>query len=170
MIEIIHIESTKTERHIKTSQRCYGITHHHGVLLWCEKQRDIQMKKLSDDKVTTLVKQTKLLHLCYLKSCGDKIYKSNPVANTVTCYTIIGENLWEFEDASVLQDPFGVTLDSNCNVYVTSCASNTIVVLEPDGRKGRQLTSSGGELSCLSGIYFDNLKTVCWLPWTGFLV
>jgi hypothetical protein len=35
-IEIINIESTKTERRIKTSQRCYGITHDNGVLLWCE--------------------------------------------------------------------------------------------------------------------------------------
>ena len=76
-IEIINIESTKTERRIKTSQRCYGITHDNGVLLWCEQQRGIQMMKLSDDKVTTLVKQTNLPHLCYLKTCGDKIYQTN---------------------------------------------------------------------------------------------
>jgi hypothetical protein len=34
-IEIINIDTKKPERRIKTSQQCYGITYHHGVLLWC---------------------------------------------------------------------------------------------------------------------------------------
>jgi DNA-binding beta-propeller fold protein YncE len=116
------------------------------------------MTKLSDDKITTLVKQTNLPHLCYLKTCGDKIYQTNRDANTVTCFMIKGEKLWEFNDVSVLQYPWGVTLDNNFNVCVTSCASNTIVVLEPDGRKGRQLTSSSDGFSCPPGIYFDTSK------------
>ena len=33
-IEIININSTKTERCIKTIKPCRGITHHNGVLLW----------------------------------------------------------------------------------------------------------------------------------------
>jgi len=57
-IEIIDINSTKTERRIKTSKLCGGITYRNGVLLWCEHQRGMQMMKLSDDRVTTLVKQT----------------------------------------------------------------------------------------------------------------
>jgi hypothetical protein len=52
-IEIINIDTNKTERRIKTSQQCYGITYHHGVLLWCEQQKGIQMMKLSDDRITT---------------------------------------------------------------------------------------------------------------------
>jgi hypothetical protein len=42
-IEIINIDTKTTERRIKTSQRCYGITYHHGVLLWCEERKGIQM-------------------------------------------------------------------------------------------------------------------------------
>jgi hypothetical protein len=57
-IEIIDINSTKTKRRIKISKLCGGITYHNGVLLWCEHQRGIQMMKLSDDRVTTLAKQT----------------------------------------------------------------------------------------------------------------
>jgi len=37
-IEIININSTKTERRIKTSNICDGITHHNGALLWYEYQ------------------------------------------------------------------------------------------------------------------------------------
>jgi hypothetical protein len=38
-IEIININSTKNERVIETSEPCDGITHHNGVLVWCECER-----------------------------------------------------------------------------------------------------------------------------------
>ena len=38
-IEIIDINSTKTERRIKTSKVSGGIAYHNGVLLWCEHQK-----------------------------------------------------------------------------------------------------------------------------------
>jgi 6-phosphogluconolactonase (cycloisomerase 2 family) len=157
-IEIININSTEKERRIKSSNLCYGITHHNGVLLWCEEQRGIQMMKLSDGGVTTLVKQINLPHFSYLTTCGDKIYQTNRDTSTVTCYTIKGEKLWEFKDESVLNGPHGVTVDNNSNVYVTSYRSNKVVVLEPDGRQGRQLISSDDGLNGPTGLYFDKSK------------
>jgi hypothetical protein len=38
-IEIININSNNTKRSITSSKPCRGITHHNGVLLWCEEQR-----------------------------------------------------------------------------------------------------------------------------------
>jgi DNA-binding beta-propeller fold protein YncE len=157
-IEIINIDSAKTERFIKTSEPCRGITHHNGVLLWCEYQRGIQMMQLSDDKITTLVKQINLTYDTYIATCGDKIYFTNRSANTVTCYTIKGEKLWEYKDVSVLNDPRGVSVDINDNVYVTSNASHSVVVIEPDGRQGRQLISSDDGLDDPTGIYFNKSK------------
>jgi hypothetical protein len=45
-IEIINIDTKKTERRINTSEQCSGITYHNGVLLWCEEQKGIVMMKL----------------------------------------------------------------------------------------------------------------------------
>ena len=157
-IEIININSTKTERHIKTSQPCYGITHHNGVLLWCEYRRGIQMMKLSDGRVTTLVKQSNLPYDSYITLCGDKIYQANYITSTVTCSTIKREKLWEYKDTSVLNGPYGLTVDKSYNAYVTSHRSNSIVVLAPDGRQGRQLISRDDGLSSPTGIYFDKSK------------
>ena len=157
-IEIININSTKTGRCIKTSKPCRGITHHNGVLLWCEPKRGIQMMKLSNDRVTTLVKQSNLSHFSYITACGDKIYQTNCHTNTVTCYTMKGEKLWEYKDESVLTDHWGVTVDNNSNVYVTSHSSSKVVVLDPDGRQGRQLISSEDRLNCPTGLYFDKSK------------
>jgi DNA-binding beta-propeller fold protein YncE len=157
-IEIINIDTKKTERCINTSQWCSGITYHHGVLLWCEYQRGIQMMKLSDDRITTLVKQRKLSSDSYITTCREKIYQTNPNTNTVTCYTIKGDKLWEFKDESLLKDPRGVTVDNYDNVYVTSYRSNSVVVLEPDGSQGRQILNSDDGLKDPTGIYLDKSK------------
>ena len=157
-IEIININTKNTERRINTSQWCYGITYHNGVLLWCEVQRGIQMMKLSDDRITTLVKQINLPSHTYVTTRGEKIYQTDRQTNTVTCYTIKGDKLWEFKDESVLNDPRGVTVDNDGNVYVTSCSSSSVVVLEPDGRQGRQILSSDDGLKEPRGIYFDKSK------------
>jgi DNA-binding beta-propeller fold protein YncE len=157
-IEIINIDTNKTERSINTSQRCSGITYHHGVLLWCEYSSGIQMMKLSDGRVTTLVKQSNLPSDSYITTCREKIYQTNPNTNTVTCYTIKGDKLWEFKDASLLKDPRGVTVDNYDNVYVTSFRSKGVVVLEPDGSQGRQILNSDDGLKDPKGIYFDKSK------------
>jgi hypothetical protein len=157
-IEIININSTKTERRIQTSKPCFGVTYHNGVLLWYEHQRGIQMMKLSDGRVTTLVKQINLLYNSYITTCGDKIYQTNNNTRTVTCYTTKGEKLWEYKETSVLNDPRGVTVDNNSNVYLTSYSSGKVIVLEPDGRQGRQLISSEDGLNRPIGLYFDKSK------------
>ena len=156
-IEIINIDTKKTERRINTSQ-CCGITYHNGVLLWCEEQRGIQMMKLSDDRITTLVKQSNLQIHSYITTCREKIYQTNSNTKTVTCYTIKGDKLWEIKDESLLKEPRGVTVDNNGNVYVTSYSSNSVVVIEPDGRQGRQILSSDDGLKLPTGIYFDTSK------------
>ena len=157
-IEITNIVSTNTERRIKTSKPCYGITHHNGVLLWCEYQRGIQMMKLSDDRVTTLVKQSNLAYYSYVTTGGDSIYQTNCHTSTVTCYTMKGEQLWVYKDVSVVKDPWGITVDNNYNVYLTSRASHKVGVLEPDGRQGRQLISLDDGLDGPTGICYHQSK------------
>jgi hypothetical protein len=157
-IEIINIISTKLERRIETSKICCGITHHNGVLLWFEAERGIQMMQLSDERVTTLVKQSNLALGSYITTCGDNIYQSNYNTGTVTCCTIKGEKLWEYKDASVLGGPMGVTVDNHSNVYMTSRTFNNVVVLEPDGRQGRTFISRHDGLNGPTGIYFNKSK------------
>ena len=70
--------------------------------------------KLSDDTVTTLVKQRNLPYSSYITTCGNKIDQTD--TGTVTCYMLKGGKLWEYKDVSVLNDPRGVAVDNNSNV------------------------------------------------------
>jgi hypothetical protein len=78
------------------------------------------MMKLSDDRITTLVKQSNVSPYSYITTCREKRYQTDRNTNTVTCYTIKGDKLWEYKDESVLKDPRGVTVDNGGNAYVTS--------------------------------------------------
>ena len=116
------------------------------------------MMKLSEDRITTLVKQSNLPSDSYITTCREKIYQANPKTKTVTCYTIRGDKLWEFKGKSMLTEVRGVTVDTNGNVYVTSTGFNGVVVLEPGGKQGRQILSSDDGLKGPTGIYFDKSK------------
>jgi DNA-binding beta-propeller fold protein YncE len=116
------------------------------------------MMKLSDDRVTTLVKQRNLSSDSYITTCREKIYQTDRYTNTATRYKIKGGKLWVYKDVSVLTDPWGVTVDNDGNVYVTSYSCNSVVVIKPDGRQGRQILSRDDGLKEPRGIYFDKSK------------
>ena len=156
-IRIINIDTKRTERVIKTTSRCYGIAYHKGVLLWCAESRGLNKIELSDDKITTLVEDVKLPGESFATTFGDKIFQTNPVNNSVTCYTINGEKLWEFRDESVLRQPRGVAVDNNCNIYVTSCNYSKVIVLSPDGKQWRKLLDQNDGMICPYGIYIDRI-------------
>jgi DNA-binding beta-propeller fold protein YncE len=154
-IRIINIDTKCTERVIKTTGWCYGIAYHKGMLLWCEGSKGLIKMELSDDRITTLVKDVKLPGESFVTTFGDKIFQTNHVNNRVTCYTINGEKLWEFKDESVLRRPHCVAVDNNCNIYVTSYYYKKVIVLSPDGKRWRQLLDQNDGMSCPYAIYID---------------
>jgi hypothetical protein len=65
--------------------------------------------------------------------------------STICCFTLTGQNIWEFKDKSVLRTPNEIALDKYRNVYVAGVETNNFVVLSPDGKNCRQIiTKSDG--------------------------
>ena len=53
---------------------------------------------------------------------------------------------WEFKAERVLQEPRGINVDNDGNVYVVGCSTNNVVVISPDGQRHRQVLSAGDGL------------------------
>ena len=111
--------------------------------------------ELSDDIITTLAKDVNLPGESFVTTFGDKIFQTNKINNSVTCYTINREKLWEFRDKSVLGKPIGVAVDNNCSIYVTSVNYNKVIVLSSDGKQWRQLLDQNDGMSGPYAIYID---------------
>ena len=154
-VRIINIDTKRTERVIKPTGECYGIAYHKGTLLLCERSRGLIKIELSDGIITTLVEDVKLPDESFLTTFGDNIFQTNNINHSVTCYTINGEKLWEFNDASVLRTSVGVAVDNNCNIYVTSHYYKKVIVLSPDGKQWRQLLDQNDGMSGPYAIYID---------------
>jgi hypothetical protein len=154
-IRIINIDTKRTKRVIATTGVCHGIAYHKGTLLLCERSRGLIKMELSDGRITTLVEDVYLPVESFVTTIGDKIFQTNHVNKSVTCYTINGEKLWEFKDQSVLRQTIGVAVDNNCNIYVTSGNYNKVIVLSPDGKQWRQMLDQTDGMSCPYAISID---------------
>ncbi|XP_063440550.1 uncharacterized protein LOC134721443 [Mytilus trossulus] len=160
-IEIFNIVNKKTVRQINTSNQCYGITNEKGRLLYYEVGRGIQTADVnSGSTVTTVVKVDGKQNWNYVATSNDKIYHTINQSNTVTCYTITGQEVWEYKDESILKSVRGVAVDNDSNVYVVSNEHDSIVVLSPDGKHARRLLTKENGIQHPYGIYFDKGRNI----------
>ncbi|XP_071168475.1 uncharacterized protein [Mytilus edulis] len=161
-LEIINISSKQKERQIRNSNACYGITKRQGRLIYCLKGTGIQsvdsFGENASTLVTTLVKQPKMSDWNYVAASKDKLYHTDTRTDTVTCYTISGEKIWEYNDKSVLDDIRGVITDKDANVYVASFGNNSIVIISSDGGEAKCLIGKYDGLNQPHGIYLDKAR------------
>jgi DNA-binding beta-propeller fold protein YncE len=99
------------------------------------------MLNLSDKSVSNIINRD-MNDVFNVATSGDKLYYTTWNKNTVTCCDLHGTTQWEFKYSSVLQDPRGISVDNDGNVYVVGCSSNNVVVISPDGQRHRQVLSS----------------------------
>jgi DNA-binding beta-propeller fold protein YncE len=78
----------------------------------------------------------------YIATSGDNLYYTNSSTDTVTCCDLHGTTQWDFKAERVLENPRGISVDNDGNVYVIGCNSNNVVVISADGQRHRQLLSS----------------------------
>jgi DNA-binding beta-propeller fold protein YncE len=72
----------------------------------------------------------------------DKLYYANNKTQIVTCCDLHGTTQWEFNSEHVLEEPRGISVDNDGNVYVVGYKSNNVVVISSDGQRHIQLLSS----------------------------
>ena len=111
-IEIINIADRKIVKRMKTSNVCYGITNIEGRLIYYETGTGIITADITaESTVTTVVKVDGEHTWNYITTSKNKIYRTDPNTNTVTWYTITGQKVWEYTDASLLEGIRGVSVD-----------------------------------------------------------
>jgi DNA-binding beta-propeller fold protein YncE len=112
------------------------------------------MLNLSDGSVSEIISSA-MSGVYYVAISGEKLYYTNTNTNTVTCCDLHGTTQWQFKGNRVLQDPLGISVDNDGNVYVVGYKSNNVVVISPDGQRHRQLLSSNDGLSRPTVLDYD---------------
>jgi DNA-binding beta-propeller fold protein YncE len=145
-ITIIDIESKKVMTTIPMDTCIGGMAVKGRTIYYCAWNKGLKMLNLSDKSVSDII-SSDMSYVTYVATSGDKLYYTNYSTHTVTCCDLHGTTQWEFKDERVLQDPYGISIENDGNVYVVGCSTNNVMVISPDGQHHRQLLSSKDGLS-----------------------
>ena len=85
----------------------------------------------------------KLLNCAYLSYHNDKLYFAKWTTDTVFCYDITGNCVWEFKDERLLK-PAGIATDKYGLVCVCGFDSCNIMVISADGGRAKELVNLTG--------------------------
>ncbi|XP_052089867.1 uncharacterized protein LOC127726529 [Mytilus californianus] len=153
-INIIDAKNKKLIKSMEVHSDIDGAAYKDGHLIYCARQKGLQMISLSDESITN-VTNTKLSNFAYVTTFGDKLFHTNPKYDSVTCCDSHGSIMWTFCDTSVLEYPLGISVDNDGNVFVVGCSSSNVVVISPDGQRYRQLLSSEDGLHLPQVLHYD---------------
>ncbi|CAC5400700.1 unnamed protein product [Mytilus coruscus] len=116
-VEIIEIDTGNIKENIKTNGECQSIDYHftRGMIVCYVKSKGIQSIQLYDKTISTIVKARgdSKSGSIYIAVQGDNIYESRSEQHTITCYTLIGEKLWVFNNTYLLAYPLAISLDGD---------------------------------------------------------
>jgi sugar lactone lactonase YvrE len=118
----------------------YGMAVRGITIYYCTEDKGIKMLNLSDKSVSAII-NSNMSGVCFVATSEDDLYYTNANTHTVTCWDLHGTTQWEFKDTRVLQDPVGISVDNDGNVYAVGFHSDKVVVISPDGQRYRQLLS-----------------------------
>jgi DNA-binding beta-propeller fold protein YncE len=140
-IIIIDIISNEVLTTISTDTNIAGMAIRGGTIYYCAWQQGLKKLNISDNSVSDIINRD-MTGVCYVATSQDKLYYTNYENHTVTCCDLPGTTQWEFNSDRVLQEPRGISVDNDGNVYVVGFKSNNVVVISSDGKRHRQLLSS----------------------------
>ncbi|VDI23368.1 Hypothetical predicted protein [Mytilus galloprovincialis] len=153
-IDIIDVKKRSKIKFIELPSRTWGITGGHNSLIVCVEGRGIY-KINTLDYTTSHVFSCDLSFYSYVAVYTDKIYYTNNKDKSVVCCDCNGSRGWTFKDNMVLNEPGGIAVDNNGNVYVVGEKSLNVVIISSDGKHHKQLLSEDDGLFTPSAIFLD---------------
>lgn len=160
---LIDTNSTETRKVFNIGDWCYGLSFQNGSFICCTSSNGIKLyDALSQEftKMRTWPNAPKLKEGTYVTSNENSIYHSNWPDNSVVCYDFSGQVQWRYCD-SLLEKPYGITIDSSSNIYVAGSKSNNVVMISKDGKQTKELIGpSEGILNRSHAVYFQKNKNV----------
>ena len=140
-IAIIDIESKKVMTTISMDTDIAGMAIIGGTIYYCAREKGLKKLNISDQSVRDIINMD-MTCVRYVATSQNKLYYTNYEHHTVTCCGLHGTRQWEFNSDRVLQEPGGISVDNDGNVYVVGLKSNNVVVISSDGKRHIQLLSS----------------------------
>ncbi|VDI49321.1 Hypothetical predicted protein [Mytilus galloprovincialis] len=157
-IYLINMNSTNTNQVFQLGDWCYGLSYSNDSFICCTFHNGITIYDRSNSNVRILPNSPKSADHTYVASNANCIFHTNWRDDSVVCYDFSGQVQWKYIDSSLLRKPYGVTLDTNSNIYVAGSDSNNVVVISPDGKQAKELIGASDKLTNPRALFFHKTK------------
>lgn len=152
-LEVMNIKRYENSKKIVCSNSCYGISHTNGKIIIVVKERGILIMDIAGTILDTIYVDTS--SISYLTANEDKIYYTDGSMNTVYCCNYEGRRIWRFTN-KLIEFPEGITVDDNQNVYVVGSVSNSVIVIQHDGQKCKEILNTTDRLHIPYALSYNN--------------
>ncbi|VDI74048.1 Hypothetical predicted protein [Mytilus galloprovincialis] len=162
-VALVDIGKCQIDRNFNFPECCSGIASDGQVLVISNPlhEKIIVMNLLDESK-----KYLNEIHVHCISLVDGKIYGTNFLKNTVSCYKMSGEVLWTFKH-KYIDEPMGIALDKNGFIYVACKRGNKIVVVSSDGKSSRTILNQDNRIENPCSIAID-VKSGIVLVTNGF--
>ncbi|XP_052075303.1 uncharacterized protein LOC127712734 [Mytilus californianus] len=153
-INIIDVLNRKVKKAFNVNSANYGVTFKDGKLIYCAGDQGLKMISLSNASITSIT-SSKMSSMANIATHGENLFYTNENNHNVTCCDFHGNTLWTFSESSVLNHPFGISVENDGNVYVAGVWTHNVVVITVDGQRHRKLLSTKDGLNCPAAVEYD---------------
>ncbi|VDH91970.1 Hypothetical predicted protein [Mytilus galloprovincialis] len=143
-MEIINNNTFDVEKKISLQKGCLGVSHGDGKL-YVAYGNDILVIGLSGNIIETLKVQSE--NAVYIKTSRNRLFYSNDDACIVYYCNLNGDEMWQFKSDSI-ENPSGVLVDNDNNVFVVGYISNNLTIIQHDGTDSKTLLTESDGLDC----------------------
>ncbi|CAC5395521.1 unnamed protein product [Mytilus coruscus] len=101
-ISIVDMKYNRVKKRIPLNSDSYEIAGTDRDLIYSRGRKGIQRLNLQDNSSSQIVPEENTTY-CYVARFGNKIYHTNHITNSVTCYDLKGDKQWTFNNDTILK-------------------------------------------------------------------
>lgn len=136
----------------RTRKTCYGISHQDGKLYVIIFGIGIAVFDKSFSVLKTLQIDTESIR--FIAVLKGMIYLTNTRKNTIHCLNSSGQEIWEYQDASIVS-PSGLAVASQDELFVTSPTTNNLFLIQRNGKESKVLLKEDDGLFKTTAVHFN---------------
>lgn len=159
-LSVVDISKNECVKKLPTKQAVGGIVFFNGYILFCFPLSGIFRVSINGNpsyKVERVFADTRVTEDSNLVVNSNRICYTSQRQHAVTVLDSEYKILFQVQNR-LFYDIYGITMDENFNIYVTSMDANNLVAISPDGSSCHQLLGGNNDLKCPTSVVYDRDK------------
>ncbi|XP_052061989.1 uncharacterized protein LOC127702035 [Mytilus californianus] len=157
-MEIMNIIDNNAQAKVNFGSPCWGISYQNRkIYIKVDEEGIVELDLLGNRLRTIGGKFAEAGWIFHITTTKDRIYCTDFEKDAVYCCCMTGEDIWTFTDES-LSNARGISADGDENVFVVGRESNSLMMIQHDGKVVKTLLTESDCLNDPVGVHYNKDK------------